>query len=106
MDEIGGCWKYRVNIESLKNGSYREFESRVRSLRDDILDKNCFKIQKFCSNNIQSPEEELKRLSEEYKQLRNKIDNKQEELVQQKSQYETFKKGKVYGIRYFIVTIT
>lgn len=104
MAVIEDCWNYRVDINSLKNGSYREFEARVCSLREDILNKNCFKIQKFSYNNVQSHEEELKCLLEENKLLRNEIDSKQEELAKQKSQYETFKQGKIYEVVYIIVT--
>lgn len=95
MAVIEDYWNYRVDINSLKNKNYPEFESRVYSLRDDILNRNCFKIQKFSHNNVHSHEEELKCLSEENKQLRDEIDSLQETLAKQKTQYETYKKGMV-----------
>lgn len=105
MAVIEDCWEYRVDIDSLKNKYYPEFESRVCSLRDDIVNRNCFKIQKFSYNNVQSHEEVLKYLSEENKQLRNEIDSLQETLTKQKSQYETFKKGKTGKLRVYNPTV-
>lgn len=105
MAVIEDYWDYRVDIDSLKNKYYREFESRVYSLRDDILNRNCFKIQKFSHNNVQSYEELLKYLSEENKQLRNEIDSLQETVIKQKSQYETFKKGKTEELRVYNPTV-
>lgn len=96
MAVIEDCWNYRVDVNSAKNRNYSEFESRVCSLRDDILNKNCFKIQKFSYNNVHSHEDELKCLSEENKQLRSEIDSLQEALTKQKCQYETYKEGTIY----------
>lgn len=98
MAVIEDCWNYRVDINTVKNRNYPEFESRVWSLRDDILNKNCFKIRKFSYNNVQSHEDELKCLSEENKQLRNEIDSLQEAVTKQKSQYESHKKGKIFDV--------
>ncbi|KAI5651863.1 chromosome segregation protein spc25 domain-containing protein [Phthorimaea operculella] len=69
-----------------------EFDTRINSLRNEVLNLNGFKKQMYDNNDISpSHDEELKTLIEKNKQLRNEIDKKLEELNKQKSEYETYK---------------
>ena len=100
MSIIEEIWDVQVNLNLLEENSYIEFESKVVSLHEHVVNviENGFRVNKYnCSNNVAlNHDDELKTLIERNKQLRQDIDMKLEELSQQKIQYENYKKGTFY----------
>lgn len=90
-------WEVQINLNLIEENSYIEFEAKVVSLHEHVLNviENGFRAKKYnCNNNVaQNHDDELKNLIERNKQLRHDIDSRLEELSQQKVQYENYKKG-------------
>ncbi|KAJ8728144.1 hypothetical protein PYW08_016529 [Mythimna loreyi] len=97
MSIIEEIWDIQINLNLIEENSYIEFEAKVVSLHEHVLNiiSNDFRAKKYnnYNNNIaQNHDDELKNLIERNKQLRHDIDIKLEELSQQKTQYENYKK--------------
>ena len=94
MAIIEDNWNYRIDINKSSDGVMRDFEPYLCSLQEDVLNKTCFKIQLNNSNYVvNSHVEQVKKLTEENKQLRLQIDAKVNEVAKQKSLYDSFKQG-------------
>ncbi|KAJ8730106.1 hypothetical protein PYW07_017144 [Mythimna separata] len=97
MSIIEEIWDVQINLNLIEENSYTEFEAKVISLHEHVLNviSNDFRAKKYnnYNNNIaRNHDDELKTLIERNKQLRHDIDTKLEELAQQKIQYENYKK--------------
>lgn len=96
MSIIEENWDIKLNLTTIEENNYVEFEARVKCLHEHILNliDNGFKVHKYNYNgNVAQNDDELITLMERNKQLRHDIDSKLEDLSQQKIQYENYKKG-------------
>lgn len=91
-------WNYYINLDSIEESFFDNFDKCLRVLHEDIYDllkDGQIKTHKYNynSNNNENYDEELKRLIERNKEARQNIDLKLEDISKQQIQYENFKKG-------------
>ncbi|CAB3230065.1 unnamed protein product [Arctia plantaginis] len=96
MSVIEENWDTQLKASTFEINSYKEFEVKVKYLRQHILYllEDGFTVSKlnFNGSKVQSNDDELKTLTELNKHLRLDIENKVEVFSKQKVQYENFKK--------------
>lgn len=98
MSVIEENWDTQMKASTFEISSFKEFEVKVKFLRQHILnllEDGFTTVSKlnFNGSKVLSNDDELKTLTELNKQLRLDIDNKVEAFSKQKIQYENYKKG-------------
>lgn len=96
MSLIEEIWDIQINLNLIEENNYIDFQAKVVSLHEHVLNiiENGFRVNKSNFNNsVPQNHDELKTIIERNKQLRHDIDKKVEELSQQKLHYEKYKNG-------------
>ncbi|XP_045448495.1 uncharacterized protein LOC123656926 [Melitaea cinxia] len=96
MSVIEANWSYKINIDEIEANLYSNFELSLSSLCENVLKalEDGFLIENinFQANLAQTYDEELRRLIESNKELRQAIDLKLNQLTGKQMQYENYKK--------------
>lgn len=97
MSVIEANWSYKINIDEIELTRYSNFELSISNQCENVLKalKDSFLIENinFQANLAQTYDEELSRLIENNKELRQAIDLKLNQLTGKQTQYENYKQG-------------
>lgn len=103
MSVIEANWSFIINIEEIELTRYSNFELSLSNQCENVLKalKDSFLIENinFQANLAQTYDEELSRLIENNKELRQAIDLKLNQLTGKQTQYENYKQGKQHNIK-------
>lgn len=98
MSVLEGNWDYEINIDEIEKEYFRNFESELNTLCNDVLKmlEDCFLLENinFQVNLAQTYDEELKLLIEGNKSLKDEIECKLKEVADRQTKYENYKLGK------------